>query len=183
MLSESNRCKSSVRPEGKLQDLEGHVGHGRLSSRRSFLRAALAAPIAGMVGSYSPPSGQERSGEASAIVARVTLDHELYNCDALLNGRVHFRLPVAGPVIVRWMDSFGRTVHEFQPPSLVSTAAPQNFSFELDRGFVKLAWTRRSHIGKPANLRSTTTLVSMSSKWPGRFLQSITKTSLFGGDC
>ena len=142
MLSESNRCKSSVRPEGKLQDLEGHVGHGRLSSRRSFLRAALAAPIAGMVGSYSPPSGQERSGEASAIVARVTLDHELYNCDALLNGRVYFRLPVAGSVIVRWMDSFGRTVHEFQPPSLVSTAAPQNFSFELDRGFTYRNWIR-----------------------------------------
>ncbi|HVH72770.1 MAG TPA: hypothetical protein VNB49_16910, partial [Candidatus Dormibacteraeota bacterium] len=120
------------------------MDHRRLPSRRSFLRAALAAPLAGMVSSYSPPDGQDGSGEASSIVARVTLDHELYNHDGVLNGRVSFRLPAAGPVIVRWLDSFGRIVDEFQPPSSASAVAPQNFSFELDRGFTYRNWIRIS---------------------------------------
>lgn len=131
----------SIRPERK-QDLGGHVDHARLPSRRSFLRAALAAPIVGWVPTYSPPGGQDSSGEASSIVARVILDHELYNCDAVLNGRMYFNLPAVAPVIVRWVDSFGRTVHEFQPPSPASTVAPQAFSFELDRGLTYRNWIR-----------------------------------------
>lgn len=118
------------------------MDHSRLSSRRSFLRAALAAPIAGLVRGYSPPGAQAGSGEASSIVARVTLDRELYNHDAVLNGSVSFRLPAAGPVIVRWLDSFGRIVHEFQLPSPAPTVAARKFSFELDRGFTYRNWIR-----------------------------------------
>ena len=46
--------------------------HSRLRSRRSFLQAALAAPIAGMVTTYSPLGGKDGASEASSIVARVT---------------------------------------------------------------------------------------------------------------
>jgi len=118
------------------------VDHRRLPSRRSFLRAALAAPIAGMVGSYSPLGVRDDSDKARSVVARVTLDHQLYNCDAVLNGHVHFRLPVKGSLIIRWLDSFGRTVYEFHPSNLGSKVAPLSFSFELGRGFTYRNWIR-----------------------------------------
>ena len=116
----------------------------RLPSRRSFLRAALAAPMASaLMGSYAPLSGQDKSaGGASSIVARVTLDHELYNCGDVLNGQVHFQLPSPGPVVVRWVDSFGRIVRETQLPTSHSGVAPQNFAIELDRGFTYRNWIR-----------------------------------------
>src|SRR5438552_18922121 len=116
--------------------------HSRLRSRRSFLQAALAAPIAGMVTTYSPLRGKDGTSEASSIVARVTLDHELYDCDAVLNGRLYFRLPAAGPVIVRWVDSFGRTADEFHPPNLGAKVAPLNLSIDLGRGVTFRNWIR-----------------------------------------
>ena len=118
------------------------MDHGRFTSRRSFLRAALAAPIARMMGNYSPPAGQDHSVETGSVVARVTLDQELYNWDVVLNGHVSFRLPSAGPVVVRWLDSFGRIVDECHVPSFGSKVAPQRFSFKLDRGFTYRNWIR-----------------------------------------
>jgi len=118
------------------------VDHGRFPSRRSFLRAVVAAPIAGLVQSYSPLGVRDNPDEARSIVARVTLDHQLYNGDAVLNGQVRFRLPANGPAIIRWLDSFGRTVDECQPPNAGSRVAPQSFSFELDRGLTYRNWIR-----------------------------------------
>jgi len=92
--------------------------HSRLRSRRSFLQRPWQRHR-GMVTTYSPLGGKDGTSEASSIVARVTLDNELYDCDAVLNGRLYFRIPAAGPVIVRWVDSFGRSVHEFHPRILV----------------------------------------------------------------
>jgi hypothetical protein len=110
------------------------VNHSHLPSRRMFLRAALATPLAGIVGDYSPLVGQDAVGDAQSVVARLTLDRELYNCNDLLNGRLYFRLPTNQSVIVRWIDTFGRVVHEFRLPNSTSQAAPQDFSFPLDLG-------------------------------------------------
>ena len=120
------------------------MDHNRFPSRRSFLRAALAAPVTGAImGSYSPLSGQDKpAGGANSIVATVTLDRELYNSDAVLDGQVHFRLPASGPVVVRWLDSFGRIVQETELPASRSRVAPQRFSFEMDRGFTYRNWIR-----------------------------------------
>ena len=115
---------------------------GRLPSRRTFLRTALATPLAGIVGHYSPLIGQDAASGRRSLVARVTLDRELYNSNDLLNGRVHFRLATEQSVIVRWIDSFGRTVDEFQLPTSASKVTPQDFSFPLDRGLTYRNWVR-----------------------------------------
>jgi hypothetical protein len=114
----------------------------RTHSRRNFLRAALAAPVASaMVGGYSPAAAQDQSaGEASSVVARVILDKELYDAGTVVNGQVHFRLPAGGPVVVRWLDSFGRVVREKELPASRSGIAQQNFEFQLDPGFTYRNW-------------------------------------------
>src|SRR5437660_11826739 len=109
--------------------------HSRLRSRRSFLQAALAAPIAGMVTTYSPLDGKDGTSEASSIVARVTMDKELYDCDAVLNGRLYFRIPAAGLVMVFSVDSFSRRVNECHPSYLHALVAPLNFYFDLACSF------------------------------------------------
>ena len=120
------------------------MNNDRTHSRRNFLRSALAAPVAGaMVGGYSPAAAQEQSmAGASAVVARVILDKELYDSGAVVNGKVHFRLPAGGPVVVRWLDSFGRIVREKALPASKSGVAPQNFEFQLNPGFTYRNWIR-----------------------------------------
>ena len=115
-----------------------------LSSRRSFLRAALAAPVASaMMGNYSPLRGQAKpSAGATSVVTRVSLDRELYDCHAVLNGHVQFDLPAPGSVVVRWLDSFGRIVRETELPASRSGVAPQSFSFELSAGLTYRNWIR-----------------------------------------
>jgi len=115
-----------------------------LSSRRSFLRAALTAPVASaMMGSHSPLRGQARpAAGVTSVVARVALDRELYNCHAVLNGHVQFDLAAPGPVFVHWLDSFGRIVRETELPASRSGVAPQSFSFDLDAGFTYRNWIR-----------------------------------------
>jgi len=104
----------------------------------------LATPIAGAIaGKYPGAAAQEKpASRASSVVAQVLLDHELYDHGGVLNGQVHFRLAALGPVVVRWMDSFGRIVQqaEFQPST--SGVARQSFSFELERGFTYRNWIR-----------------------------------------
>ena len=119
-------------------------GNKPLASRRSFLRAALAAPLtSALLGSYWPLCGQAKAaGGATAVVARVTLDQGLYNCDTILNGHVEFDLPAPGPVVVRWLDSFGRIVRETELPASRSGVAPQAFSFELSAGLTYRNWIR-----------------------------------------
>ncbi len=120
------------------------MNHDRFPSRRKFLRTAMAAPVAAaMAGSYSPAGAQERStAGGGSVVARVTLEHDLYDCGGVLNGQVHFRLPASGAVIVRWLDSFGRVVQAASLPASSSGVAPQHFSWPLGTGFTYRNWVR-----------------------------------------
>jgi hypothetical protein len=122
----------------------GGEASASVPSRRKFLRAALVAPVAGaMAGGYAPASAQNQpAGVASALVARVILDKEVYDSGAVVYGQVHFRLPAGGPVVVRWLDSFGRVVQVGQLPSSTSGVAPQGFEFRLDPGYTYRNWIR-----------------------------------------
>ncbi len=129
------------------------MNHDRHSSRRAFLRAALATPALGTA--LSGRSAEQESaapatsspGADALIVARLTLDREVYDHGAALTGQAHFRLPATGPVLLRWMDSFGRVVQEVQLPSSTSGVQPQSFSFDLTRGLTRRNWVRASVSG------------------------------------
>jgi hypothetical protein len=118
--------------------------HNGFPSRRNFLRTAIATPVAAaMAGSYTPAVAQERpTAGGGSLVARVTLDHDLYDCGGVLNGQVDFRLPASGPVLVRWLDSFGRVVQATSLPASPSGVAPQHFAWPLDHGFTYRNWVR-----------------------------------------
>ncbi|MGH9450497.1 MAG: beta-galactosidase trimerization domain-containing protein [Terriglobia bacterium] len=114
------------------------------TSRRSFLRIALATPILGAAaGDYSNAAAQTSPMSAgSGIVSRVELEQKIYDSTAILNGQVLFRLPASGPVLVRWIDSFGRVVQEQNLQPSASGIAPGNFSFDLESGLAYQNWIR-----------------------------------------
>ena len=126
------------------------MSHDHRPSRRAFLRAALATPVLGAaMGNHA--AAQESTaisagpaGADSLVVARLTLDRELYDHGGALTGQVHFRLPPRGPVLLRWMDSFGRVVQEVQVPSSTSGVRAQSFSFDLTHGLTYRNWIRAS---------------------------------------
>ena len=116
----------------------------RIPSRRNFLRTAFAAPMAGAImGNYSPAAAEDASaGGSSSVVARVVLDHEIYEAGSVVNGTVQFRAAASGTVVVRWVDSFGRFVAESSLPTSQSGVAPQRFEFPLDPAFTYRNWIR-----------------------------------------
>ena len=120
------------------------MNDNRFSSRRNFLRAAVAAPMAGaMAGGYAPGIAQdEAAAGTSSVVASVTLDKVLCDAGTVVDGQVQFRTPPGGPVVVRWLDSFGRIVAEKGLPGSPSGVAPQKFDFGLDPGFTYRNWIR-----------------------------------------
>ncbi|MGH9396853.1 MAG: beta-galactosidase trimerization domain-containing protein [Terriglobia bacterium] len=120
------------------------MDHNASTSRRSFLRVALATPILGAAaGGYSNAAAQTAPMSAgSGIVSRVELEQKIYDSTAILNGQVLFRLPASGPTLVRWVDSFGRVVNEQQLQPSASGVAPGNFSFALASGLTYQNWIR-----------------------------------------
>ena len=117
----------------------------RRPSRRAFLRAALATPVMGATAGCLEAVAQANPADAGgSVISRITLDREVYDSDGVLNGRVSFRLPASGPVIVRWVDSFDRVVQQVQLPLSSSRVAAQDFSFELSRGLTYRNWIRAS---------------------------------------
>ena len=88
------------------------MGKSLLPSRRSFLRTAFGTALAG--GALALPSAEISAEKANpqtseaTVVARVKLDHDLYEHGTVANGSVYFRLPPAGDTEIEWIDSFGR---------------------------------------------------------------------------
>jgi hypothetical protein len=113
-------------------------------SRRSFLRVAIAAPIAAAAAGMWPQlAGQDAAvGEANSLVAGVRLDRELFHSGEILHGEISFRKPASGALVARWLDSFGRVVEQVSLPSSGSGVAPQRFSFDLARGLTYCNWIR-----------------------------------------
>lgn len=114
------------------------------ASRRAFLRIAFAAPILGTAvredlkaAAQDVPASPE-----SSVVSRVKLDRELYDFDSRLTGEIGFRVPASNPIMVRWVDSFGRIAGEAQYQPSASGVAPLNFSFQMARGCTYRNWVR-----------------------------------------
>lgn len=119
------------------------MNQDRLTSRRSFLRVAFAAPALGVAANASKAVAQAVPISAGgAIVARIRLAQKVYDSTAILNGQVLFRVPASGPVLVRWLDSFGRVIKELQLQPSASGAAPLDFSFDLTNGLAYQNWIR-----------------------------------------
>lgn len=129
------------------------MNHDDHWSRRAFLRAALTTPAFGaalgvrsLAQETTPPTARPE-GADSLVVARITLDREIYDHDAALTGQIDFRLPARGPVMLRWLDSFGRLVQEVQLPTSQSGVRTQSFSLDLTRGLTYRNWVRASVAG------------------------------------
>jgi hypothetical protein len=116
--------------------------HYHRPSRRTFLRAALAAPLLDIAADLRATPQERPGGEGSAVVSRITLDRDIYDSDAVVRGQVSFRFPASGPVIVQWTDSFGRIVQQAELPPSASGVDRRDFSFEPDRGFTYRNWIR-----------------------------------------
>src|SRR5581483_4827234 len=78
----------------------------------------------------------------SSVVSRVKLDRELYDSDGRLSGEIAFRVPASKSVVVRWVDSFGRSAGEAQLQPSASGVVPLHFSFEMARGLTYRNWIR-----------------------------------------
>ena len=108
----------------------------RTSSRRSFLRgaavAAIFSPALGvpMVEAQSSSSGSEDI----AVLGNITVDNKVYEHDAILKGSLRFLRMPKPPVIIQWIDSFGRIAGERVLPAPSSLVKPLDFSFDLRTG-------------------------------------------------
>ena len=129
------------------------MGKSLSPSRRSFLRTAFGTAFAG--GALALPFAAASAGKAdpqtseSTVIARVALDHDLYDHADVVNGSIHFRLPPPGDTEIEWIDSFGRVALRtaVAPPSSIGT--PQLFSFRLDPGLTCCNWLRLKVNGVP----------------------------------
>lgn len=129
------------------------MGKNLLPSRRDFLRTAFGTAFAG--GALAVPFAEVSTVKASpqtieaTVVARVTLDHDVYADASVANGSISFRLPPAGDTEIEWIDSFGRVASRssFAPPSSIDNS--QLFSFRLDPGLTYRNWVRLKVNGVP----------------------------------
>jgi hypothetical protein len=114
-----------------MKDLSPHS-----SSRRSFLRgaavAAIFSPALGvpMVEAQSSSSGSEDI----AVLGSIVIDNKVYEHDAILKGSLRFLRMPKPPVIIQWIDSFGRIAGERVLPAPSSLVKPLDFSFDLRTG-------------------------------------------------
>jgi hypothetical protein len=96
------------------------------------------------------------------VLARISLDREVVEQQGTLNGTLRFSRAVSGPVIVQWMDGFGRVVGE-QPvfPKMPGQVAA-SFSFNMRNGLTYANWIRVTVHGVP---QVATARFLMSPTW------------------
>ena len=126
-------------------NIGGDMNNELLPSRRNFLRAALAAPVAGaMVGGlFARRSAGPTPGRRVLRGDARQLDKDLYDVGHGCEWPSAIpRFPPNGPVLVRWLDSFGRVAGERELPASKSGVARQSFDFQLDPGFTYRNWIR-----------------------------------------
>jgi len=116
-------------------------------SRRGFLRgaavSALFAPALAGVGHAGISDEREipSTGPDAMVLGRITLDRAIAEQEAALNGTLNFLRAASGPVIVRWVDSFGRIAGE-QPVALNGAGVAGTFSFNMRGGLTYVNWIR-----------------------------------------
>lgn len=129
------------------------MGKNLLPSRRSFLRTAFGTAFAG--GALALPYGETAADQANlqateaTVVARVTLDRDLYDYGGVGNASIYFRLPPTGDTEIEWIDSFGRVAWRSVIAPTPSIGSPQLFSFRLDSGLTYRNWIRTKVNGVP----------------------------------
>lgn len=120
------------------------------SSRRSFLRSAFATTmlVPALAGRSlaADLSSLEAStatiGPDAMMLGRITLDRPVTNQEGALNGTLHFLRAVSGPIVVQWMDSFGRIAGEQQILATSPSGVAARFSFNMRPGLTYVNWIR-----------------------------------------
>ncbi|MES2220709.1 MAG: hypothetical protein V4587_07055, partial [Acidobacteriota bacterium] len=123
------------------------------ASRRGFLRSAVATAVLspalmGMGQTTRESAEAVPSGPDAMVLGRIKLDRELANQEGALSGQLRFLRAVTGPVIVRWVDSFGRVSGE-QNLSLGPDTVMAPFSFNMRAGLTYVNWIRVTVNGVP----------------------------------
>jgi len=106
------------------------------SSRRSFLRGAVVAAIVAPCLRETNAVAQQSANDAEdiGILGQITTDSEIYNHDQIVRGSLRFLRQPKSPVVIQWIDSFGRVAGEKVFPAPSSLAEPMLFFFDLRTG-------------------------------------------------
>ncbi|HWF67447.1 MAG TPA: hypothetical protein VN670_09080, partial [Acidobacteriaceae bacterium] len=125
-----------------------------LPSRRGFLRNSIAtavlSPALAGLGHAQESSEREvvTAGADAMLLGRITLDRQVADQEGSLNGTLSFLRAVSGPVVVRWMDSFGRIAGE-QKVAMNGAGVSGSFAFNLRAGLTYVNWIRVMVNGAP----------------------------------
>jgi hypothetical protein len=102
------------------------------------------------------------AGADAMALARISLDREVVEQEGVLNGTLRFVRAVSGPVVVQWMDSFGRVVGEQPVSPKGSGKVAASFSFNMRNGLTYVNWVRVAINGVP---QVATARFMMSPTW------------------
>ncbi|HEY5256228.1 MAG TPA: hypothetical protein VIJ53_16350, partial [Acidobacteriaceae bacterium] len=123
------------------------------ASRRGFLRSAVASAVLspaliGMGQATRESAEATPTGPDAMVLGRIRLDQEVANQAGVLSGQLRFLRAVSGPVMVRWIDSFGRVSGE-QALQVGPGTVTVPFSFNMRAGLTYVNWIRVTVNGVP----------------------------------
>ena len=123
------------------------------ASRRGFLRSAVASAmlspaLIGMGQATRESAEATPTGPDAMLLGRIKLDQEVANQAGVLGGHLRFLRAVSGPVMVRWIDSFGRVSGE-QTLQVGPGTVTVPFSFNMRAGLTYVNWIRVTVNGVP----------------------------------